>query len=109
MCRSCCCQVIHWTLEIPCLKVSLTNPLSTCLNFLLLVVLTHELGDEALSSIMAIAPNSTGFLSLAKSTYILELYCAVRAGTGGDEAGIWAGDLVCTHDLASYLFLYNSA
>lgn len=30
----------------------------------------------------------------------LSLGWAVRAGTGGDEAGIWAGDLVGTHALA---------
>ena len=30
---------------------------------------------------------------------------AVRAGTGGDEAGIWAGDLVGTYLFSSFLYL----
>ena len=46
-------------------------------------------------------------LCLTSVAYILQFFCfirsflsfssfAVRAGTGGDEAGIWAGDLVGT-------------
>ena len=34
---------------------------------------------------------------IASVTYIYGISDAVRAGTGGDEAGIWAGDIVGTH------------
>jgi hypothetical protein len=54
--------------------------------------------------------------SLSFGTENSVLFCAVRAGTGGDEAGIWAGDLVgrspIEYDLANeivYLLLFGLA
>lgn len=37
--------------------------------------------------------------------YILVCLAAVRAGTGGDEAGIWAGDLVGLHMTSLHLHM----